>query len=66
MKYRVETSEYNDTLCSYQRKNITAEKIYFSDAGTLIFFDMNDKVIAAFNKNEWKSLEKIQDKEKIE
>jgi hypothetical protein len=58
MKYKVETSEYNDTLCSYQERKIEAEKIYFSESGTLIFFDENDKVVAAFNRNEWKALTK--------
>ena len=59
MKYKVETSEYNDTLCSYQEKIVNAEKIYFSDSGTLVFFDANEKVTAAFNKNDWKTLAKI-------
>jgi hypothetical protein len=61
MEYKVETSEYNDTLCSYQNRKINAEKIYFTESGTLIFYNKEERVIAAFNKNEWKSLEKIPD-----
>ena len=61
MKYIVTTIEYSDSLQSYQTRQINAEKIYFTESGAIVFYNKDDKVIAAFNKNEWKSLEKIPD-----